>query len=125
MNNEIKVCVSITLPGRVMLTQEQAEASENKKSGSGFNFSSMKVSDSKGENRQLIGVKARKEVPASQLLNINKEGYDAMTDKKNVPYWSKAGIWANMSARVRLKAHLQKICESLGGTSYTYQVFEE
>lgn len=125
MNNEIKISVSISLPGRIMLTQEQAEASENKKSGSGFNFFSMEVSDSKGENRQLISVKTRKTVPASQSLNISKDGYDAMTDKETVPYWSKEGTWKGMNAKMRLEAHLRRICEGLGGTSYTYQVFED
>lgn len=95
MNNEIKVSLSVVLQGRTMLSQE------------------------------VIQVKTRKSAPASQSLNISKEGYDAMTDKKNVPYWSKAGTWAGMNAKMRLEAHLRRICEGLGGTSYTYQVFED
>ena len=85
----------------------------------------MEVSDAKGQNREVIHVKTRKGVPASQSLNISKDGYDAMTDKETVPYWSKEGAWKGMNAKMRLEAHLRRICEGLGGTSYTYQVFED
>lgn len=124
MNNEIKVSLSVVLQGRTMLSQEAAKALEEQ-GLAGYDEFNMKVSDAKGQNREVIHVKTRKSAPASQLLNISKEGYDAMTDKENVPYWSKAETWAGMNAKMRLEAHLQKICESLGGTSYTYQVFED
>lgn len=124
MNNEIKVSLSVVLQGRTMLSQEAAKALEEQ-GLAGYDEFNIEVSDAKGQDREVIHVKTRKSAPASQLLNISKEGYDAMTDKENVPYWSKAGTWAGMNAKMRLEAHLQKICESLGGTSYTYQVFEE
>ena len=121
---EIKISVSIVLQGRTMLSQEAAKALEEQ-GLAGYDEFNMEVSDAKGQNREVIHVKTRKGVPASQSLNISKDGYDAMTDKETVPYWSKEGAWKGMNAKMRLEAHLRRICEGLGGTSYTYQVFED
>ena len=120
MNNTVKVNLSIKLPGSVMLSQQAAENTPNS-----FNEFKIEVSGPKGEDREVLTVQTRKCAPASQSLNISKDAYDAMIDKELCPCWSKAGTWAGMNAKMRLEAHLQKICESLGGTSYTYQVFED
>ena len=121
---EIKISVSIVLQGRTILSQEAAKALEEQ-GLAGYDEFNMRVSDAKGQNREVIHVKTRKSAPASQSLNISKDGYDAMTDKETVPYWSKEGAWKSMNAKMRLEAHLRRICEGLGGTSYTYQVFED
>ena len=60
MNNEVKVSVTITLQGGVMLTHEEAKAREKQGLVSYDNFS-MEVSDAK---------KLAKDVQASLLVNI-------------------------------------------------------
>ena len=124
MNNEVKVSVTITLQGGVMLTHEEAKAREKQGLVSYDNFS-MEVSDAKGENKEVIHFQTRKSVPAIQVLNITNEGYNTMIDELIIPYWSKAGYWTSINSKMRLEAHLQKICESLGGIYYTYTVFED
>lgn len=124
MNNEVKVSVTITLQGGVMLTHEEAKAREKQGLASYDNFS-MEVSDAKGENKEVIHFQTRKSVPAIQVLNITNEGYNTMIDELIIPYWAKAGYWTSINSKMRLEAHLQKICESLGGMSYTYTVFED
>ena len=124
MNNEVKVSVTITLQGGVMLTHEEAKAREKQGLASYDNFS-MEVSDAKGENKEVIHFQTRKSVPAIQVLNITNEGYNTMIDELIIPYWSKAGAWVGINSKMRLEAHLQRICESLGGMSYTYTVFED
>lgn len=104
-----------------MLSQQVAE---NKPEESYDSFN-MEITNANGEGREIIHVKTRKGIPAGQSLNISKDSYEAMTDKNNCPYWSKAGTWNGMNAKMRLEAHLQRVCDSLGGTSYTYVVFED
>lgn len=43
MNNEIKVSLSVTLQGSVMLSQEQAKALEKEKVGTGYDTFNMRV----------------------------------------------------------------------------------
>ena len=59
--------------------------------------------------------------PASQHINISVEAYRYMTSNE-CPYWAKPKIWAMMSETQRLEAHLQRICEHVGGKSFTYEV---
>ena len=56
---------------------------------------------------------------------MSKEAYEYMIDKDSCPSWSKPSKWAAMSEKKRLEAHLQRTVEHLGGTLYTYQVFED
>ena len=62
--------------------------------------------------------------PASHHINICAEAYRYMTSNE-CPYWAKPKVWAMMSETQRLEAHLQKICEHVGGKSFTYEVLED
>ena len=86
---------------------------------------SMRVTDEGGTNPEIITFHTRKCKPAMQSLNMGKEAYEYMIDKNSCPSWSKPSKWAAMSKKERLEAHLQRTVEHLGGTSYTYQVFED
>ena len=59
--------------------------------------------------------------PVNQHINISVEAYRYMTSNE-CPYWAKPKIWAMMSETQRLEAHLQRICEHVGGKSFTYEV---
>ena len=59
--------------------------------------------------------------PASHHINICVEAYKYMTSNE-YPYWAKPKVWAMMSETQRLEAHLQKICEHVGGKSFTYEI---
>lgn len=134
MNNEIKVSLNVILPGRVMLSQESADALEqlgqhkDYKGGSGYESFSMVVSEfdnkTKKVNKERITVKYRKCVPATQSINLNVEAYQAMTSSIEVPYWTTSKKWGAMKPKERLEAHLQRICEGLGGLSYSYKVLD-
>lgn len=121
MNNEIKVSLSIILPGRVMYSQKQAKAFEKEKSSTGYDTFSMRVEESK-KNIEIINVKTRKSNPATQSLNLSVDAYNFMTGRE-VPSFSKTKIWLNLSTKQRLEAHLKKIVEGLGGTSFTYTIY--
>lgn len=122
--SEIKVSVSITLQGGVMLTQAEAEQLEKNKVGTGYDLTRIKVEDKKG-NADVINVRTRKFRIATQTISMCKEAYEYMTSKDSCPPSIKQFVWAKMKPVQRLKAHLDLVCKHLKGISYTYKVFDD
>lgn len=142
---EIKLSLSIELQGRTMFSKEKCLKTIHKviekktKAGKIYKKTikvkvedwdkmerhTMRVTDKNDTNPEIITFYTRKCKPATQSLNINKEAYKYMIDKDSCPSWSKPKKWAAMSKKERLEFHLQRIAEHFGGTSYTYQVFED
>lgn len=139
--NEIKLNLSIVLPGRTLLSKEECLKTTQEvvttKNGKKRTVTkvvedwdktdrhTMRVEGAKGSNPEIITFRTRKCSPATQSLNMTKEAYEYMIDKDSCPSWSKPNKWKTMSKKERLEAHLQRTTEHLGGTSYTYQVFED
>ena len=126
MNNEIKVSLSVTLQGSVMLSQEQAKALEKEKVGTGYDTFNMRVVGKKSDGEkdvQTITVKTRKSKPASQSLNLSRDAYNYMVSNE-APYFVKPRDWERLTKKQRLEAHLKRIVEELGGVSFTYAVLD-
>lgn len=125
MNNEIKVSLSVTLQGSVILSQEQAKALEKEKVGTGYDTFNMRVESLKDgkKDAETITVKTRKCKPAGQSLNLSMDAYDYMTGKE-APYFVEARDWEKLTKKQRLEAHLKRIVEELGGVSFTYAVLD-
>lgn len=125
MNNEIKVSLSVTLQGSVMLSQEQAKALEEEKVGTGYDTFNMRVEGLKDgkKDAKTITVETRKCKPANQSLNLSVDAYNYMTGKE-APYFVKARDWERLTKKQRLEAHLKRIVEELGGVSFTYAVLD-
>ena len=139
--SEIKLSLSIELRGSTILSKEEClkttQETITTKNGRKRTVTkvvedwdkmekhTMRVTDKDGTNPEIITFHTRKCKPATQSLNMSKEAYEYMIDKDSCPSWSKPGKWAAMSEKERLEAHLQRTVEHLGGTSYTYQVFED
>lgn len=122
--SEIKISMSITLPGSVMLTQAEAKQLEKEKTGTGFDITKLKVEDKKG-NKDVLSIKTRKYKSCSQSINMSREAYDYMTSKDSCLPNIKSYVWAKMNKTQRLEAHLDLVCKALKGTSYTYKVFDD
>lgn len=122
--SEIKVSVSITLQGGVMLTQAEAEQLEKNKVGTGYGLTRIKVKDKKG-NADVLNVRTRKSRTATQTISMYKEAYEYMTSKDSCPFSIKQFVWVKMKPVQRLEVHLDLVCKSLGGISYTYKVFDD
>ena len=143
--DNVKVNLSVTFKGRVLLSKEeclkttQKEIIRKRKNGQSYkkvidiqvedldkmDKSTIEVADSNGRNKEVLTIYTRKCVPARQSINLTNEAYKFMIDKKEVPYWTKAGAWASMSNKQRLESHLKNIMEHLGGVSYTYVIFDD
>lgn len=122
--SEIKVSVSITLQGSVMLTQAEAEQLEKNKVGTGYDLTRIKVNGKKG-NADVINVRTRKFRTVTQTISMCKEAYEYMTSKGSCPPDIKQFVWVKMKPVQRLEAHLDLVCKHLKGISYTYKVFDD
>ena len=116
MNNEIKLNLNITVPGRVMMSEQLC--SENNK------YDNVKISLNVKGKRELLDVKVRSTISAKQSINISKEAYEYFIGKE-APYFMKQKEWARLSKQEKLRAHLDEIVANVGGISYTYKIFEE
>lgn len=139
--SEIKLSLSIVLQGSTMFSKEEClkttQETITTKNGrkrivtkvvedwDKMNKHTIRVTDTNGTNPEIITFHTRKNKPATQSLNINKESYEYMTNKDSCPLYFKPSKWAAMSKKERLEAHLQRIVEHFEGVSYTYQVFED
>lgn len=123
--NEIKVSLSIVLQGSIMYSQEQAKALEEEKVGTGYDTFNMRVEGLKDgkKDAKTITVETRKCKPANQSLNLSVDAYNYMIGKE-APYFVKARDWERLTKKQRLEAHLKRICEELGGVSFTYAVLD-
>lgn len=117
MNNEIKMNLNIKLPGRVMMSEQLC--SENNK----YDSYSFYITDKKGK-KEFYNIRTRSTIPVTQSINITRIAYDYFIGKDN-PSFIPHRQWIKMSKNERLKAHLDNLCESMGGMSYTYKVFED
>ena len=144
MNNEIKVSLNITLPGRVVLSKDECLKTtqkeiikKNNKTGKSYkkiitevvedlskmDKSTIKVSEN-GRNNEVLTIYTRKCKPATQSINLYKDTYDYMTSKE-CPEWCKVSVQNQMGKKAKLEAHLKKIAEHLGGKLESYQIFED
>lgn len=143
--SEIKLSLSIELRGSTMFSKEECLKTTHKviekktKAGKIYKKTikvkvedwdkmekhSMRVTDNNGTNPETITFHTRKCKPATQTINMSKEAYEYMISKDSCPPCFKPREWSTMNKKERLEAHLKRTVEHLGGTSYTYQVFED
>lgn len=123
--NDVKVSLSIILQGGVMYSQEQAKALEEEKVGTGYDTFNMRVEGLKNgkKDAETITVKTRKCKSAGQSLNLSMDAYEYMIGKE-APFFVKPRDWEKLTKKQRLEAHLKRICEELGGVSFTYAVLD-
>ena len=127
--SEVKLSLSIKLPGRVMLSQEGAKALEQQ-GLAGFTKHSLVVEMHKRMGKKVkvdketIHFKIRNTVPAIQNINISKDAYIYMTGKE-CPSFITPKDWSRMSKVKKLEAHLNEIAESRGGKVLHYHIFED
>lgn len=122
-----KVSLTIALPGRTMFSKQ--ECLKNPNPTTCYDSHKLTVEDKKHEKSTII-FRTRKSRPAYQTINLSEEAYKYMTeksanaqeDKKNTPEWSIPSQWCPLSPKQRLEAHLNRICQSLGGELFTYSV---
>lgn len=133
--SEIKLNLSIETPGRAMFRENECLKKIErhlKRNGKTRLLIDTVYDSDKTEKNILVLDKGdvytyhtRKCIPARQIVNISKEAYTYMVGNDSTPSHITHKAWIGMSKKERLQTHLKMIADDLGGTSYTYKVFED
>ena len=126
--NEIKVRLSMTVPGAGMLSSQECE--KNPKES--YNVTKLLVQNGRGKNStELITVATRKNKTAKQSISITKEAYDYMVSNEfnsncsSLLFKYPKHVWLKMTPKQRLEAHLSIIAESFNAIGFTYEVLDD
>lgn len=133
--SEIKLNLSIEIPGRTMFRENECLKKIErhlKRNGKTRLLIDTVYDSDKTEKNILVSDKGdvytyhtRKCIPARQTVNISKEAYTYMVGNDSASSHITHKAWIGMSKKERLQTHLKMIADDLGGTSYTYKVFED
>ncbi len=99
MNNEIKIALTVVLEPKRLL--------------------STKILKFVGDQPQFI----KEEVYSKgvfQNIYMSIATYNDMV--KSRPFWVKDRDWKRFTKTQRIDAHMQRVCEHLGGQSYTFEI---
>lgn len=121
--SEIKINLSLTLPGSVLLSEQ--ECSRNSKKKDCYDYFHMEVGDTKGKNKEVIKVAVRKSKTVKQNIKLSKEAYDYMTAKDLCPTPKFKKEWEKFSVNQRLQYHCGQIAEVLGAIGFTFEVLDD
>lgn len=126
--SEIKVRLSMTVPGAGMLSSQECE--KNPKES--YNVTKLLIKNGKGKNStELIKVATRKNKTAKQSISITKEAYDYMVSDEfnsncsSLLFKYPKHVWLKMTSEQRLEAHLSIIAESFNAIGFTYEVLDD
>lgn len=123
--DDIKVSVTFTLQGRVLLTQEEANTLEKENVGYGYNSESVTIYNHQQKKKETFTFKTRKQRIITQTLNIGKEAYLYMISKDSCPSGITMFIWGKLNKQKRLEEHLKLIAKQLNGTLKEFFIFDD
>lgn len=120
--SEIKVRLSLSVPGAQRVSWEEAQEHPN----TSYDTSRIKVDweDKNGERKQeTLVVKTLKQRLIKQNIQITKEAYEAMI--QDPPIEGKVRGWASMTRNQKLNSHFKLIAEHLGAVNFHFEVLDD
>ena len=126
--SEIKVRLSMEVPGAIMLSSQDCEKMSKKEA---YDHTIIVVEQKVKKGKKLVTEKealhinTRKSRPARQSISISKEAYSSMTNAKEIPSPGLLKTWGSMTTAQRLEYHLNLIAENFGATSFSYEVLDD
>lgn len=130
--SNLKLSVTIVLPGSTMMTSQVCDENPEKNYNKHFMLLDVKKIDRKTKRpyyvKEPINFQTRKCVEAKQVINMYDEAYNYMTST-TCPSWynphQNNKSWKGLSKKQRLEEHLDRVCKSMGGIYFSYVVFED
>ena len=126
--SEIKVRLSMEVPGAIMLSSRDCEKMSKKEA---YDHTTIVVEErvKKGKKvtkqKETFHINTRKSRPARQCISISKEAYDYMTDAKEIPSAKLVKSWGRMTHIQRLEYHLNMIAENFNAISFSYKILDD
>ena len=110
-------------PNEISLFEQTTSCTKYKDSKEDNKEKENSKENSKEKNKkEYINLSLRLPVDANQNLHINEDAYKYMTGESSCVSGYSPSKWKTMSKKKRLEAHLQEICDSVKGKSFTYEV---
>lgn len=124
MDNNIKISLTISLPGSTMYSEKEVTSSK-KEDKTKINNHSIKVSGNKEQKPSTIYFTTRKCKPATQTINLTKEAFDYMISDSCPEWITNKGNWKRKNKLQKVEEHLNRMAEYFGGEILSYKIFEE
>ena len=125
---EIKVRLSLEVPGATMLSSQDCEKM-SKKDAYDHSLMSIETQEKKGKKlirkNEVLHINTRKLKTVKHNISICKEAYVYMIDSKEIPTASIRKSWGGMSKKQRLEFHLNNIAEHFHALSFTYEILDD
>lgn len=123
--SDVKVSLTVALQGRTMVSQETADALEKLSPAGGYDRTSIEVSGPDHKDREVIVIRTRKSIPATQTINLSEEAYNYMISSEGCPFFLKQRHWNALKTKERLAIHTERIAQQLDGKVLSCQVLED
>lgn len=134
---ELKVSLSLSVPGAGMLSSQECE--ENPQESYDENKLVLTYIKGKGkyqkEVKRILTYSTRKQKLVTQNINLCKEAYDYMLDTPTSAKFSKivkttkrgkqVTLWSTLSVDERLKHHFDLIAHDFHAVSYSYKILDD
>ena len=122
--NDVKLRLSLYVPGAQMLSREDALKTSKRDEYFDTIRMTVAVEANKKKPRTVdIFVETRKSRLVRQNINLTSDAYQYMISTE-VPYFSTIKEWKNKSRKERLKVHLDRIAENFNEKSYSFEILD-
>lgn len=126
--SEIKVRLSMEVPGATMLSSQDCEKM-SKKEAYEHSIVTVEYKVKKGKKlktvKETLHINTRKSRHAKHNISITKEAYASMISKTEIPVPKLNKVWSQMSNKKRLEYHLNLIAENFNAYSYSYEILDD
>lgn len=125
--SEIKVRLSLEVPGATMLSSLDCEKMSKKDA---FNHESIIIEWTEKHGKKVkkhkehLHINTRKSRTAKQNISITKESYEYMISK-NCPDTKLSRVWGTMGKKARLEYHFKEIAEYFNAISFSYEILDD
>lgn len=119
--DNIRISLTVALPGSVMVTQAQAKEQKNLYNVEEISLTSIGKNGKK--KTETLNILTRKCIPAKQAINMSEDALEHF--KKSPISGYKTKEWLRLSVRQRVKLHCEEHAAYLGGKLIDFHIFDE